>query len=75
MSHKIALIESIRKELENNKMKPIQLLLVKMNERPAIRFASVNSEKLNLKVKALADRYCESLEFAKETPTTLTYYI
>lgn len=73
---RIELIESIRKEFVDNKIKHVQILYgVTSKRQPVIKFTSVDTPGLNAKVKEICDRYCESMYLIKETKSTLVYGI
>ena len=78
----VKLIESIKNEVDKpeNKMRHVQALTIIVKtldgERHlAIKFVSIDTDKQRDKVKALAAKYCESLQLFKESKTTMTYLI
>ena len=75
MNRKIALLHSLRKELEIRRMKSVQLLTCTHQGQLCVKFDSVDNDRKRAKVKALADDYCESLALVRETKTTFVYAI
>ena len=69
------LFKAINKELKKNKIQHVQALFRVRNGRRCMQFVSVDTPTYKEKVKAIADRYCESLDFIDETKTTITYLI
>lgn len=73
MRREVMLIEQIRKELADNRAKHVQVLLKIVKGRKCIQFLSVDTDACRSKVKAICDRYCESLCFVSESSTTMLY--
>lgn len=77
----VALINCIKKEAEDpkNKMLHVQTRVIKVElddmKRLAIEFSSIDTDNYRNRVKALADKYCESLELIGESRTTMIYLI
>ena len=69
------LFEAINRELKENKIQHVQALFRTKDGQLCIKFVSVDNDQYKTKVKAIADRYCESLNLIDETKTTLTYAI
>lgn len=69
------LFEAINQELVDNKLQHVQALFRLKDGRRCIKFVSVDNDQYKARVKAIADRYCESLYLIDETKTTLTYAI
>lgn len=64
---------AIRDEIENCRIKHVQLIFKIQNHRATIKFVSVDNEHYKSAVKKICNKYCEDLRLINETLTTLTY--
>lgn len=70
------LLKQMRKELEYNRMRHIQVLLRYNNRKPCIKFNFVDTEEYKNRLKLICSKkYEDKLELIKETKTTLLYEI
>lgn len=69
------LIEALQRDLVAAKLQHIQLLLGALNGELVVRFVSVDTDRLRDGLKAITDRYCESLALVRETKTTYVFAI
>lgn len=70
-----AIIGLIQKALVENRLRTVQCLLRCYNGQLAIKFTSIPNEEKKEKIKEITDRFIEDLALAKETKSTLIYYI
>lgn len=69
------LIVALQDELVKEKIQHIQLLIGSHNGQYIVKFTSVDNDNLRERLRAITDRYCESLMLIKETKTTRVFAI
>ncbi len=74
-SRRVALVKALRKELEDAKMRHVELLVCTYNKRFCVKFLDLDTDRYREKLKAITDKYGENLELVKETKTTRTFAI
>lgn len=69
------LIEALNRELAVNKLQHVQMLVGMRKGRYTVKFTYVDTDRIRAKLKAITERYCESLELVEEKKTTIIYAI
>ena len=79
MNRKKEIIKSIKNQIVERKMHSIQALIrsVKIGDeyKLAIKFASIDNDRLRAKLNNLIKDYCEDLELYSESKTTRIYLL
>lgn len=76
----VAIIKSLRNQVDVKGLRHVQMLVGSCRtddgERHlCVKFLYLDNDNYKKKVKAITDRYCESLTLRKETKTTVTYML
>ena len=69
------LIEALARELVQNKLQHVQMLIGVRKGRYIVKFTCVDTDRIREKLLSITDRYCESLELIKMKKTTIVYAI
>lgn len=75
MSREAKFFQMVNGALENEGIQNVQVVIRSYNGKRAMKFLGVDTEWLKEKVKEIAGRYCETLQFVQETKTALIYTI
>lgn len=69
------LVRALNEEIDNAKIKHVQLLIRSYENKPVLKFVNLDNEVYKSKINEITNRYCESIYLIKETKTTQTYAI
>lgn len=73
MRKKSELFKAINRDIENSKIRHVQVLMRIYQNQMALKFVNLDNENYKRKVNEITSRYCESLYLVDETKTTQTY--
>ena len=70
---RVEVLRMLQADIETKGLKSIQMVTRTYNHEFCAKFLYIASERQRARLKAIADKYCESMTLVKETKTTLTF--